>query len=213
MVGLRAPRATLVALALAASLVGATARAQVIEIEADGSTVTYTGPTQDLDGDIRPLTPPPRQPLRSGWAGPAAPSPATALAIHDAAARHQLSEQLVAAVAWRESRFDPAAVSPKGARGVMQLMPETARRLGVDAGDPVANIDGGADYLARMIRRFDGDLTKALAAYNAGPEAVERYRGVPPYAETNAYVRAVLDRVNRLGGASITSGPGVAGGF
>jgi soluble lytic murein transglycosylase-like protein len=96
----------------------------------------------------------------------------------------------------------------------MQLMPATARALGVDPADPAANVDGGADYLARMLRRFDGDVTKALAAYNAGPEAVDRYRGVPPYAETRAYVRAVLERVNRLGGiAAAPERGGSSGGF
>ena len=98
-------------------------------------------------------------------------------------------------MAWRESGFNPDAVSPKGARGVMQLMPATARALGVDPSDPAANIDGGADYLSRLLRRFDGDLSKALAAYNAGPETVDRYGGVPPYAETAAYVGAILRRL------------------
>ena len=77
----------------------------------------------------------------------------------------------------------------------MQLMPETARRLGVDALDARANIEGGTTYLAQMLTRFDGNLPRALAAYNAGPEAVQRYGGVPPYAETQAYVRAILNRL------------------
>lgn len=94
------------------------------------------------------------------------------------------------------------AVSPKGARGVMQLMPGTARALGIDARDTIANIDGGADYLSRMMRRFDGDLVKTLAAYNAGPEAVDRYGGLPPYAETANYVRAILRRLGQPIGAS-----------
>ncbi|HWM61070.1 MAG TPA: lytic transglycosylase domain-containing protein, partial [Rhizomicrobium sp.] len=85
--------------------------------------------------------------------------------------------------------------SPKGARGVMQLMPGTARGLGVNAGDLSANVDDGAAYLAQMLDRFDGDIIKSLAAYNAGPEAVTRYGGVPPYPETQAYVSAVLGRL------------------
>jgi hypothetical protein len=101
-----------------------------------------------------------------------------------------------AAVAWQESRFNPAAVSPKGALGVMQLMPGTARTLGVDAGDLKGNIEGGVVYLGQMLQRFGGDLPRALAAYNAGPEAVARYGGVPPFAETQAYVRAVLGQLN-----------------
>ena len=79
----------------------------------------------------------------------------------------------------------------------MQLMPATARTLGVDAADLKGNIDGGVIYLGQMLKRFEGDLPRALAAYNAGPEAVARYGGVPPYAETQAYVRAILDRLGR----------------
>ena len=107
-----------------------------------------------------------------------------------------MSVPLVEAVAWQESRYNQAAVSPKGAMGVMQLMPETARRLGVDAADLKSNIDGGVAYLGQMLDRFEGDLPRALAAYNAGPEAVQRYGGVPPYAETKAYVRAILGRLS-----------------
>jgi soluble lytic murein transglycosylase-like protein len=84
--------------------------------------------------------------------------------------------------------------------GVMQLMPATARQLGVDARDVTSNIEGGAIYLSQMLRRFEGDVPRALAAYNAGPEAVQRYGGVPPYAETQAYVRAILGRLGAVGG-------------
>jgi soluble lytic murein transglycosylase-like protein len=118
-----------------------------------------------------------------------------AQAIEDSAARHAVPTPLVEAIAWQESRFDQAAVSPKGARGVMQLLPTTASELGVDPADLRSNIDGGAAYLARMMRRF-GDVKLALAAYNAGPDAVLRYGGVPPYAETQTYVRAVLARLS-----------------
>jgi soluble lytic murein transglycosylase-like protein len=168
-----------------------------MEIEADGSVVTWSGPTQFLTSGARPLTAP--RPPTWTVGGPLAPSPAVTQAIEAASARHQVDPRLAEAVAWRESRLDPAAVSPKGARGVMQLMPGTALALGVDAADPAGNIEGGVDYLSRMIRRFGGDLTKAVAAYNAGPEAVERYGGVPPYAETIAYVDAVLRRLNGAG--------------
>jgi soluble lytic murein transglycosylase-like protein len=113
----------------------------------------------------------------------------------DAARRHGLDPDLVMAVAAVESGFRPAAVSPKGARGVMQLMPGTARDLGVaDPLDPAANLDGGTRYLRDLLARFDGDLPKALAAYNAGPGAVKRHQGVPPYKETQDYVQRVLRR-------------------
>jgi soluble lytic murein transglycosylase-like protein len=113
----------------------------------------------------------------------------------DAARRHGLDPDLVVAVAGVESGFRPTAVSPKGAQGVMQLMPGTARDLGVtDPLDPAANVDGGTRYLRDLLARFDGDLSKALAAYNAGPGAVARHQGVPPYRETQDYVKKVLSR-------------------
>jgi soluble lytic murein transglycosylase-like protein len=196
-------RRLIVALGAGLAMAGGT-RAQVMEIQPDGSTVTYSGPTQFIGDSARPIAPPSPARIAPAAGGSAGPSPETALAIRDASARHGVSETLVAAVAWRESGFNPAAVSPKGARGVMQLMPATARTLGVDPADPAANIDGGADYLSRMLRRFDGDLAKSLAAYNAGPEAVERYGGVPPYAETTNYVRSVLARITALGGTGGT---------
>jgi soluble lytic murein transglycosylase-like protein len=112
-----------------------------------------------------------------------------------AARRHGLDPALVRAVVGVESAFLPQAVSAKGAQGLMQLMPGTARDLGVaDPFDPAANLDGGSRYLSSLVARYDGDLTKALAAYNAGMGAVARHGGVPPYAETRNYVRKVLGR-------------------
>jgi hypothetical protein len=104
-----------------------------------------------------------------------------------------LDPHLVRAVVQAESGYNPYALSVKGAQGLMQLMPETAAELAVaDPFDPAENLRGGTEYLDRMIRRFDGRIELALAAYNAGPGAVERYGGVPPYRETRDYVARVL---------------------
>jgi soluble lytic murein transglycosylase-like protein len=199
----RAPARVWAICAAAAILltVAGAAQAQVLEVHLDGSVVQYDGPMQYTSAGAQPIarviSPTATRHVNSRRSRAAAPSAATAGAIHAAAQRHQVDERLVTAVARQESGFNPAAVSPKGARGVMQLMPGTARALGVDASDLNGNIDGGAGYLAQMMRRFGGDRVKALAAYNAGPEAVERYGGVPPYAETIAYVDSILGHLNR----------------
>jgi len=113
----------------------------------------------------------------------------------ETARRHGLDPDLVLAVVAVESAFRPDAVSAKGAQGLMQLMPKTAAELGVkDAFDPADNLDGGTRYLLFLLTLYDGDLPKALAAYNAGMGAVSRHRGVPPYRETQAYVKKVLER-------------------
>jgi soluble lytic murein transglycosylase-like protein len=112
--------------------------------------------------------------------------------IQDASRKHGVDPRLVAAVARRESAFRPHVVSPVGAVGIMQLMPATAKYLGVEnAYDARQNIFGGARYLRTLLDTFNGDLDLTLAAYNAGPGAVQKYRGIPPYAETRAYVTAV----------------------
>ncbi len=103
-----------------------------------------------------------------------------------------LDESLLRAVVWQESRYRPGIVSPKGAVGLMQLMPGTARELGVtDPYDPIQNVAGGARYLRKLLRKYSGDVNLALAAYNAGAGAVQRYGGIPPYRETQAYVSAI----------------------
>jgi membrane-bound lytic murein transglycosylase MltF len=113
----------------------------------------------------------------------------------DAARRHGLDPELVLAVVGVESAFRVDAVSPKGALGLMQLMPATAASLGVqDAFDPAANLDGGSRHLQALLAMYKGDLKKALAAYNAGAGAVKRHRGVPPYRETREYVDKVMRR-------------------
>lgn len=112
-----------------------------------------------------------------------------------AARRHGLDPELVLAVVGVESAFRPEAVSPKGARGLMQLMPATAASLGVeDAFDPEENLDGGVRHLGTLLSLYGGDLERALAAYNAGEGAVDRHGGVPPYRETREYVKRVLER-------------------
>ncbi len=113
--------------------------------------------------------------------------------VGDAANRYGLDPALLASLVRQESGFNPAAVSNAGAMGLTQLMPETAAQLGVtDPFDAAQNVDGGARYLRGLLDRFHGDTRLAVAAYNAGPGAVERYGDVPPYAETQAYVLAVL---------------------
>ncbi|MDE7243808.1 MAG: lytic transglycosylase domain-containing protein [Oscillospiraceae bacterium] len=110
-----------------------------------------------------------------------------------AADTYQLPADLIKAVAKAESDFNANAVSSCGAQGIMQLMPATARSLGVtDSFDPAQNIMGGAKYLRQMLDSFGGDISKAVAAYNAGPNAVKKYGGVPPYQETQNYVTKVL---------------------
>jgi soluble lytic murein transglycosylase-like protein len=115
--------------------------------------------------------------------------------IAELAARFDLSPSLLEAVVWQESRWRENAVSPVGARGLAQLMPGTARYLGVDASDPFQNLEGGARYLREQLDRFDGDLEKALAAYNAGPGRVERAGGIPNIRETRNYVAAIMGRL------------------
>lgn len=116
--------------------------------------------------------------------------------IHELAARFDLSPSLLEALVWQESRWNAAAVSPVGARGLAQLMPGTARYLGVDPDDPFANLEGGARYLREQLDRFDGDLEKALAAYNAGPGRVIRSGGIPNIRETKLYVAAIMGRLS-----------------
>jgi soluble lytic murein transglycosylase-like protein len=118
--------------------------------------------------------------------------------IRAAAARHGLAPELVESVIRVESNFEARAVSPKGARGLMQLMPATAAKLGVrNVFDGRQNIEGGVRHLRHLVDRYDGNLSLALAAYNAGVKAVGRYGGIPPYPETQAYVARVLRRLQR----------------
>lgn len=113
--------------------------------------------------------------------------------IRAAAIRYRIPENLVRAVMHAESNFDPHALSARGASGLMQLMPETAQQMYVkDIFDVQQNIEGGARYLRVLANQFEGDMVKMLAAYNAGPEALKKFGGLPPFEETQAYVRKVL---------------------
>jgi soluble lytic murein transglycosylase-like protein len=117
----------------------------------------------------------------------------------DTAHRHRVDAGLVRAIIDVESGFRPRAVSPKGAMGLMQLMPTTAAELGVtDPFDPEQNVDGGVRYLRALLTRYGGDQRLALAAYNAGSAAVERHGGIPPYSETRSYVKKVLARYRKV---------------
>ena len=121
-------------------------------------------------------------------------------AVREAAVRSGLPPAFVESVAMVESAFQPGAVSPKGAIGVMQLMPDTAKALGADPHDPLQNIEAGTRLLRDLLLKYDGDVVKALAAYNAGEGAVARYRGLPPYTETRLYVNKVIGAYRDAGG-------------
>ena len=188
-----AHRAAAVVAACLAVGAPALARAQVIEIGADGQVATYSAPTVFTDAGATPILPP--TPVAASPRAPSASQAAVRQQLDAAATAYALSPALMEAVAWRESGLRHDALSPKGAMGVMQLMPGTAAQLGVDGRDLAQNIHGGAAYLRTMLNQFGGDLVLGLAAYNAGPGAVRRYGGVPPYAETQAYVAAILNRL------------------
>ena len=166
-------------------IVGPTpAFAQVIEIDASGEAQTFDGPTVFTSTAAIPIK-------QAEVVARVAGDPVAL--IEQAARFHRLDPTLLKAVAWQESRGQMRAVSPKGARGVMQLMPSTAIELGVDPRVMADNIRGGAMYLRRQLDRF-GSVPLALAAYNAGPGAVLRFGGIPPYRETQSYVARIMAR-------------------
>jgi transglycosylase-like protein with SLT domain len=129
---------------------------------------------------------------------PARPQTDISQVVNDASGRYRLDPDLVSSVIKAESDFNVRAVSRKGAQGLMQLMPGTASQLGVsDAFDPQANVEGGTKYLRELMEKYNFDMVRALAAYNAGPQRVEQFGGVPPYYETRAYVARVVRDFNK----------------
>ena len=122
--------------------------------------------------------------------------------VFELSQRFDLSPSLIEALVWQESRWRVNARSPVGARGLAQLMPATARELGVNPDDPMQNLEGGARYLRQQLDRFDGDLEKALAAYNAGPGRVIKAGGVPRIRETEKYVAAIMGRLSNYSRAN-----------
>jgi soluble lytic murein transglycosylase-like protein len=199
------------AAAVAAAVLFATpVEAQVIDIASDGTVSVRQGagaatwevvsPASDktVDQNGQPIVPayaysdvnPPPVPAQF------------ATALKQAAVSANISPTLLAALVWQESRWNPQALSPKGAMGLAQLMPATARDLGVNAADPIANLSGGARYLRYLLDEFDGNVEKALAAYNAGPGRVRSAGGVPAIAETRNYVASIVRHISFSTGGS-----------
>lgn len=147
----------------------------------------------------------------SGWSGGWGDVASVQGQVSAAANRYGVPEWLALAVAKTESSFNPAAVSPVGAIGVMQLMPGTAKDLGVDPRDTSQNIDGGVRLLSQLLKRYDGDASLALAAYNAGPGNVAKYGGVPPFPETQNYLTRILGGGWNVSGEVGTVVPPMAG--
>jgi hypothetical protein len=166
----------------------------------DVPTDEITGFEKDLSLPVPVPQDPPVAPAASPESlktGPAKTAVPLNQVVDIASAEYHLDPDLVNSVIHAESGFNPHAVSPKGARGLMQLMPGTANQLGVnDAFDPQSNVTGGSRYLRELLERYNFDLVKALAAYNAGPQRVEQYRGVPPFRETRAYVARIVHEYN-----------------
>ncbi|HWZ34325.1 MAG TPA: lytic transglycosylase domain-containing protein [Bryobacteraceae bacterium] len=143
--------------------------------------------------ELDDYVPPPVEPVKTAETpAPPAPKPDSKTLVHNAAVRYALPPAFVESVAKAESSMKPSAVSPKGAIGVMQLMPATARALSADPNDTEQNIDAGTRLLRELLLKYNGDVAKALAAYNAGEGTVDRYQGVPPYRETQTYVDKVI---------------------
>jgi soluble lytic murein transglycosylase-like protein len=186
--------------AMAAWLMAApqAAWADVLEIGSGGATWVAGGPKMPVGraaGEVA-AAPAMQSPVITQVADSAGPA-VWRTRVAELASKYDISPALLEALVWQESRWNTGAVSPVGARGLAQLMPGTARQLGVDASDPSANLEGGARYLREQLDRFGGDLEKALAAYNAGPGRVLRAGGVPRIRETQNYVSAIMSRLSQ----------------
>jgi soluble lytic murein transglycosylase-like protein len=195
------------------ALVGNTTRLFLSTVDETSFIDVPTAEIDRFEPDLTPPDPPPAPAIEKTQAGvvlpPSAPAAAANLpaphstmnvadAVSAASDRYRLDPDLVNSVIRAESGFNPRAVSRKGAQGLMQLMPETASKLGVpNAFDPQANVDGGTRYLRELLERYNFDMIKALAAYNAGTKRVEQYHGVQPYQETRAYVSSIVRDFNR----------------
>jgi soluble lytic murein transglycosylase-like protein len=183
------------------------------QLSGDRMRLTVTGGTVDVAAsDIASIEPeenftpnPPPPPEETNSNGP------YGKLIHDAAAKHGVDENLIKGVIAVESNFNPRAISRKQAQGLMQLLPQTAARYSVaNIFDPAQNIDAGTHYLKDLLQQYRGNLPLALAAYNAGPEMVERYGGIPPFRETQSYVRRITTDLakNRKASRAPSSGAG-----
>jgi soluble lytic murein transglycosylase-like protein len=154
-------------------------------------------PSPSPAAQAAPATTPVLAPTPAAAQKPAAPADLSQT-VNAAGERYRLDPDFINSVIRAESGFKVRAVSPKGAQGLMQLMPQTASKLGVpNAFDPQANVDGGTRYLRELLEKYNFDLIKALAAYNAGPQRVDQYHGVPPYRETRHYVASIVRDFNR----------------
>lgn len=202
------------ALILAATVLPGLARADVLQIDAGSSRWIAGGPTIRASAGSSPEANPVDASLLEDSEAPQAtdailthPASFTEIAPHagparfqehvaQLAAKYDISPTLLEAVVWQESRWNVAAQSPAGALGLAQLMPGTARQMGVNPFDPLANLEGGARYLRMQLDAFGGDVERALAAYNAGPGRVAKAGGIPAIRETQLYVASILARLS-----------------